>query len=126
MSKVSSEMLNQTLRMIALARKSALDQGKTNQADQMAPVENKLRTIATDQGGSGPAAVGSSVMRGGDFQRMLEVKQQQEPQNASSYDQDRNGIIQSMAAGGMKAMEIARQMGMTREEVDMVVRLGRR
>jgi len=126
MSKVSSEMLNQTLRMISLARQSAVNQGKTNQAEQIAPVENKLRRIVTDQGENGPQRVGSSTLRGGDFQRMLDIKQQQSTSSSSAYDQDRNGVIQSMASGGMDPLEIARQMGMTREEVDMVIRLGRR
>jgi hypothetical protein len=126
MSKVSSEMLNQTLRMISLARQSAVDQGKTNQAEQIAPVENKLRRIVTDQAGSGPPSVGSSTLRGSDFQRMLDIKQQQNTASPASFDQDRNGVIQSMASGGMDPVEIARQMGMTREEVDMVIRLGRR
>jgi DNA-binding CsgD family transcriptional regulator len=57
---------------------------------------------------------------------MLDIKQQQSTSSSSAYDQDRNRVIQSMASGGMDPLEIARQMGMTREEVDMVIRLGRR
>lgn len=127
MSKVSSEMLSQTLRMISLARQSALSQGKEQEAEKIAPVENKLRNIVTRTDEEKLPAPGSATLKGADFQHMLEVKQNQNAvKSQSAYDQDRNQIVQSMASGGMSEMEIARQMGMTQEEVEMIVKLGRR
>jgi hypothetical protein len=45
------------------------------------------------------------------------------PTPAGAPSRDRNMIIQAMAAGGMTDLDIARQMGMTREEVGLIVRL---
>lgn len=127
MSKISSEMLNQTLQLISLTRQTALEQGKAQEAEKMAPVENKLRGIAADAEQERPRGRGTSALRGSDFQRLLAIKEGEgSGESKTNYDQDRNRVIQSMASGGMTALDIARQMGMTSEEVEMVVSLGRK
>ena len=65
------------------------------------------------------------MMAQSDFQTLLAVAQaktsaQSAPNNGAS---DRNGIIKAMADGNMSDLDIARQMGMTRDEVRMVLNL---
>ncbi len=126
MSEISSDMLHNTLQMISLARQSAVNQGENQKAEMIAPVEERLRNIVEPSRIESEVPVSSPVERDAGFQHMLKIKEQNQTANHPGYDQDRNHIIQSMAAAGMSEVEIARQMGITSEEVEIVVQLGRR
>lgn len=126
MSEISSDMLQNTLQMISLARQSAVNQGQNQKAEMIAPVEERLRKIVEPPRENTGMPAAAPVARDTGFQHLLAVKAQQQTTPSAGYDQDRNHIIQSMAAAGMSAVEIARQMGITSEEVDIVVQLSRR
>ena len=67
------------------------------------------------------------MMGQSDFQNLLAIKQERiaaSPEISSALD--RNQVISAMADGGMANIEIARQMGVSREEVQLVITLGRR
>ncbi len=126
MANISSQMLHNTLQVLSLARQTAIDQGKAQEADQIAPVENRLRHLVDQSAEVDRPEAAAPLLKNSDFQHLLEVKRQAGPSHPTGGEQDRNQIIQSMASAGMSEMEIARQMGMTSEEVEMIVKLSRR
>jgi DNA-binding CsgD family transcriptional regulator len=126
MANISSEMLHNTLHVLSLARQTAINQGKEQEADQIAPVENRLRHLVDQSAEVDQPEAAAPLLRNSDFQHLLEVKRKSGPSHPTGGEQDRNQIIQSMASAGMSEMEIARQMGMTSEEVEMIVKLSRR
>ncbi len=127
MSRISSDMLSNTLNLVALARQTALAKGDQAQAGKVAPVENKLRELITESRQTTQVTPGSTVVGQSDFQKLLAIKKEAvTPAQETSSSLDRNQIITAMASGGMAEIEIARQMGMSREEVQLVINLGRR
>ena len=127
MSRISSDMLSNTLNLVALARQTALAKGDQAQAEKVAPVENKLRALVYVSRQTNQATPGSAVTGQADFQKLLAIKKDSAaPSYGTSSTLDRNQVISAMAAGGMADIEIARQMGMSREEVQLVINLGRR
>jgi phage terminase small subunit len=65
------------------------------------------------------------VLGQADFKQLLEISQ--EKVNAAEASQnsvsitERNRLVKAMSSAEMSSLDIARQMGMSREEVDMVV-----
>lgn len=133
MSRISPTLLNDTYTLVALARQAALERGMQNQAEQLAPVEKQLRTLASDARESLPPVSGPSVGGQTDFQALLNAARKpaegEAAQAASAvsntFNQDRNQIVTAMASGGMPDVEIARQLGVSREEVRLVLSLNR-
>ena len=142
MSNVSGTLLNNTLNVIALARETALARGVKDQADRMTPVVNGLRTVATaarqparqSQSATpapapAPAAATApaeptGVLAQDDFKTLL-VAAQKAPLNApSAASQDRGQVVAAMAAGGMGEVDIARHLGVSREEVRLRLSAG--
>jgi hypothetical protein len=126
MSKISSEMLHQTLNVISMARENALHQGKDQEANTIAPVEDRLRSIVTESTSEDNKPGLTSELKGSEFQYLLNKTNEKITPTPRGFDQDKNRVIQSMSMGGMTLVEIARQMGMTTEEVAIVAQLGRR
>lgn len=128
MSRISSDMLSSTLNLVALTRQTALAKGQEDVAEKVAPVENKLRELVYETRNNNQDTSTSGVMGQSDFQRLLAVKKTDQSAVASDTTSslERNQIVSAMAAGGMSELDIARQMGMSREEVQIVVNLGRR
>jgi hypothetical protein len=145
-------MLNDTLNLIALARQTALAKGKQAQAEQLKPVEASLRhlvseahqakeaphsTLQSAPVSAPPSAPPSALLNQPDFQSLLKAVQtskepvarsQIQPREGLSFAIERNQMVMALAAGGMADVEIARQMGLTREEVRLVLSInqGRR
>ena len=71
----------------------------------------------------------SGILAQGDFQKLLATVQSRPAEPAQIPTPEapaaRNQIVTAMAAGGMSELDIARQMGMTRDEVQMIVSLNR-
>lgn len=126
MSKISLEMLNQTVSLLTLAMENAHQQGKDMQADQIASIEGRLRNIASDATVENTLPAHGSVTRDPGFQHLIKISQEKSRAEGLAYQEDKNMVIQSMSHGGMSDVEIARQMGMTTEEVALITRLGRR
>jgi len=172
MSHITSDLLSNTLHMLALARQTALDKGQQTQADQFAPVEGKLRSLIAETRQQ-PSQPSTGIVGQADFQSLLAAVGQSratEPavsttalaasmltaanlQKAPSMNTpalgaagaerrtpsaalsastggasgslssilERNQIVAAMASGGMAEIEIARQMGLAREEVRLIV-----
>ncbi|GAB4475401.1 MAG: hypothetical protein Kow0088_12220 [Anaerolineales bacterium] len=142
MNSVSSVLLNDTLKLIQLARETARVQGQPEHAEKLQPVVEQLKNLA--EGANQTKAVSSPQITSGqsvapsggilaqdDFKTLLAAVQKSQDQSAQKIppslrqtnSMERNQIIVSMASGGMSALDIARQMGMTLEEVNMVIRL---
>ncbi len=145
----NTDLLANTLNLVALARQTALEKGERAQADQFAPVEGKLRDLVKETrqqqykplpqsrppinaAPSSPAvqAAGGITASQTDFQSLLAAKRAS-PAAGSAASRgvnetptgaaERNQIVAAMASGGMDELEIARHMGLTREEVRLIV-----
>jgi hypothetical protein len=150
MTKIASDLLNDTLSLVQLARETALQRGNQAQAERLAPVADNLRSlvhtarrpggepasaVSTAKVASAPAGAASAdaarpnptagVMGQSDFQTLLQTVQAAQPLRSAPAAgvSDRNQVVQSMASAGMADAEIARQMGMTRDEVRLIQRL---
>jgi hypothetical protein len=128
MTKIQSSMLNDTLNLVQLARETALARGKQAQAQRLSPVVDELKTLVSTKASTAPAAP-SATMQQGDFKTLLAAASKspapvQAAQSTSSGD--RNRMVLAMAAGNMGEVDIARQMGMTTDEVRLVVSASRK
>jgi hypothetical protein len=126
MDKISPTLLNDTLKLVQLARETARAQGSNQQAEKLEPVVEKLQNLVNDKT-SKPAA-SQGLMGQSDFQILLNASQnksseQQTQAVSTSSVEDRNHMVSAMASGGMSDVDIARQFGMTREEVKMILNL---
>jgi hypothetical protein len=126
MDKISPTLLNDTLKLVQLARETAKLQGSKQQAEKLEPVVEKLQTLVNnDKTPKAPAPAG--ILGQSDFQTMLNVTRNKPVDQTSAASssstsaiEDRNRMVGAMTAGGMSDVDIARQLGMTRDEVRMV------
>lgn len=136
---IRSGLLNDTYNLVQLARESALAQGRQAQAEKLTPVVDHLKTLVNQNttgakpltsvengtkasGTMAPAATG--VVGQSDFQTLLNAAKSVQsnqrtitPVNVA----ERNQMVRSMAASNMMDVDIARSLGMTREEVRLVL-----
>ncbi|MHC1782803.1 MAG: hypothetical protein AB9891_08620 [Anaerolineaceae bacterium] len=122
MDRIQSNLLNDTLNLVQLARETARMQGSQSKAEKLSPLVNQLQTLVTNEQTRRPAEA-SGIMAQTDFKELLEVTQVKSNQSTSATVNERNQIISSMALGGMNDIDIARQMGMTRDEIRMFLNL---
>jgi hypothetical protein len=115
MSRIEGDMLSHTLNVMALAREAALARGRAEQAQALAPVVDGLRSLVTasSQAPAARAAPGSGAV----FQDMLAALQS----SPLAGPAERCDVVAAMAAGGMADLDIARHLGMTQEEVRLIV-----
>lgn len=127
MEKISSTLLNDTLKLVQLARETARVQGSQQQAEKLEPVVEKLQNLVNDKGTKTSSATG--IMAQSDFQILLNASQTKSTDQVStgsssiSAVEDRNRMVGAMSAGGMNDIDVARQLGMTRDEVRMVLNM---
>jgi transcriptional regulator with GAF, ATPase, and Fis domain len=135
MDKISPTLLNDTLKLVQLARETAKLQGSKQQAEKLEPVVEKLQTLVNNDKTPKPSA-SAGILGQSDFQTMLNVSRNTKPAVqaesgssssssavSSSSIEDRNRMVGAMTAGGMNDVDIARQLGMTRDEVRMVINI---
>jgi DNA-directed RNA polymerase specialized sigma24 family protein len=130
MNKISPVMLNDTLNLIQLARETARQQGQKAQAERLSPLVDGLRSVAQSAQENQPIARPSGVLAQDDFKTLLSAAQSA-PQTgaarpAMTSAAERSQMAVMMASGGMSDMEIARHMGMTRDEVQLILSVNRR
>jgi hypothetical protein len=127
MTKIQSNMLSDTLNLVQLARETALARGKQAQAQRLSPVVDELKTLVSAKNNSTPVAP-SQTMQQGDFKTLLAAasKTPSQPVQAATAGSDRSRMVLAMAAGSMNEVDIARQMGMTLDEVRLVVSASRK
>jgi hypothetical protein len=165
MTRITSGLLSDTLNLVQLARETALQQGKQDQAKRLSPVVDDLRTMVNTTRQPQATTKPSGMMAQDDFMTLLAASQNQSTRMASSSQQtttnaapitsssattpvsgvnsmssstlqasstqassalERNRVIVAMAGGSMSDIDIARQMGMTREEVRLVLNVNQR
>ena len=129
MSTITVSLLNDTLNVIALARETALARGGQDQANRLTPVVDGLRSVATaarQPKPAGPSAAASpapvqptGALAQADFQNLLAAAQKAPLTGAA--DPGRGMVAAAMAAGGMGEVDIARQLGISREEVRLML-----
>jgi hypothetical protein len=121
MEKIQNNLLNDTYNLVQLARETARLRGSQQQAEKLSPVVDQLKTLVTQQR-SVIQTQPSGIMAQDDFQSLLNVKKDSSA-NSMTDAKERNQVIKAMASGGMNDVDIARQMGITRDEIRMVVNL---
>jgi hypothetical protein len=141
MTRITPDLLNDTLNLIQLARETALARGKQEQAERLSPVVNNLRNLVgaarqqpaqppisnanPDQAQNSAASLVNGLMAQSDFQTLLNAVQSK-PASVSpnTSPAERYQVISSMSAAGMPDVDIARHMGLTRDDVRMILNLG--
>lgn len=126
MSKITPDLLNDTLNLVQLARETALARGNKAQAERLAPVADNLRSLVTTARQPKPAQPSVGLMGQSDFQTLLAAVQSA-PRLAAqpAAPTERNQIVTAMSAAGMADMDIARHLGLTREEVRLILNLSK-
>ena len=125
MNNLSRISVEETYTLIQLARETALTKGRAAQAERLAPLAEQMQSIVQTQHTSAP----SGLLGQADFQALLQVTQSagtnrySTDSSTASMNQisERNRMVQAMAAAGMPDLDIARQLGMAREEVRLVL-----
>jgi hypothetical protein len=130
MTRITPDLLNDTYHLIQLARETARLQGNQAQAERLAPVADNLRTLVGEAREPKASVAGAGVMGQDDFQALLaavkEPLQKASPSPAApTTHADRSRVILAMAGGGMTDLDIARQLGMTRDEVKLILSVSR-
>ncbi len=136
MNNIPKVSLEDTLYLIQLARETALANGQQEQASRLAPVAEEMRKVVTGSR-QAPASASSGLLGQSDFQKLIEVSQakntpaqtKSEPTVntvSSNSVADRTHIVGAMASSGMSELDIARQLGIPRDEVKLVLNLQNR
>jgi hypothetical protein len=121
-------LLSDTLNLVSLARETALIMGKESQAKKLAPVVEELRSVVSTAKKSPASSEAVGVMAQSDFQTLLSAAKTTSPSERSIPTLaigERNMIVKAMAEGNMQDVDIARQLGMTRDEVRLVLNIGK-
>lgn len=128
MSSVSPTLLNDTLQLVQLAREVALSKGAQAQADRLSPVVKDLRSLVNKSQETQAPAAPTGILAQNDFQALMQIAQKKSTGSAAFQGQsssEKSQMVQAMSAGNMSEVEIARQLGMTREEVRLVLSLSK-
>ncbi len=121
MEGIQNNLLTDTLSLVQLARETARIRGSQQQADKLSPVVDQLKNLVVQQRESVPSQP-TGILAQDDFQSLLSLEKKSGPDSLSDA-RERNQVILSMASGGMNEVDIARQLGMPRDEIRMVVNL---
>jgi DNA-binding NarL/FixJ family response regulator len=121
---INSNLLSDTLNVVQIAQETALRRGNDVQANKMQPVVDKLRSILTQERSAAPIEP-SSEMKESSFKTLMALKEQQVDGTISSNMpvEEKHKIVTALASGGMSETDIAKQLGVARDEVRMIVNL---
>lgn len=132
MTRISSVLLDDTLKLIQLARETARIQGQPAQAEKLNPLVDNLKTLASEAKEIKPSpsvAPSAGIVTQDDFKTLLAAVQKNHSTTTTpapirpTSPSERSHIVTAMASGGMPSLEIARQMGMTLDEVNIILTL---
>ncbi len=123
----SSDLLRGTAYLAALARRAAFtsnDPAAREQALKLTPVAKELKGLANQMRNTAPPPAPAAVSAP-DFQALMAAAaKKQEPVTTLISDSlDRFDVALSMARGGSNALEIAKSLGLTRGEVDLIINI---
>jgi hypothetical protein len=121
MERIQNNLLSDTYNLVQLARETARIKGSQQQADKLAPVVSQLKTLVNQQQ-EPTSSQPTGILAQDDFKSLLNVEKKSNSSSISDA-RERNQVIVAMSSGGMAEVDIARQMGMPRDEVRMVVNL---
>ncbi len=125
--RVSNSLLEDTLSLVSLAREAARARGIEEQAQRLSPVVDELRSLVDVKNAAEPVSPSASAdLAGADFKHMLEKMNGSEPVSPlAEAPQAKNHVVLAMAEGGMSELDIARYMGVSREEVRLILNVSR-
>lgn len=136
MSNIPKISLDDTFTLLQLMRETALVKGRQAQAEKLNPVMEEMRTLVQSAKKAEPAAIPvntspvGGILGQADFQQLLELSQSRPaaptPPKLAVDPLERNRMVTAMAGAEMSEVEIARQMGMTREEVRLILNVQQR
>jgi hypothetical protein len=121
MEKIQNNLLSDTYNLVQLARETARIRGSQQQAEKLSPVVDQLKTLVTQQRDAAGVKP-SGILAQDDFQSLMAVRKDSSS-NSLTDTKERNQAITAMASGGMNEIDIARQLGMPRDEIRMVINL---
>ncbi len=129
MDRMISDLLNDTLNVVQLARQASLACGNADRAGKLSSIAEGLHKVVSNAN-SNPSSSSTAQDQAFDddkfliFQKSIESKQHPGRNNASTsfYNStisnvERASMVMAMVSGGMDEMGIARQLGMTRDEI---------
>lgn len=126
MSSIPRVSLEDTLHLLQLARESALARGQAEKAETLKPVTEQIGKLVNSAPVERKPALSSATVGQADFSKLLELTQSKTTAAPPSGDTttailERNRMVVAMAAAHMSKVDIARQLNMTREEVQLVM-----
>lgn len=129
----STDLLRGTAYLASLARRAALasnDLAAREQALKLTPVTNGLKDLARQTNEVKPASSDAAsppvaAVSAPDFQALMAAaaKKQGSVTALAGDSMDRFEVALSMARGGSNAIEIAKSLGLTRGEVDLILNI---
>lgn len=123
MDNISPILLRDTLNLIQLARETARTQGIQSQAEKLEPVVDELQALVKTQVISEPVNTApTGILAQPDFEFLLNTARDEKLDSTGDILQ-RNRMVLAMSEGGMNDVEIARQFGISRDEVRTIVSL---
>jgi hypothetical protein len=126
MTKISSDLLSDTLNLVQLARETALARGNQTQAERLKPVADNLNDLVTSARQPKASSPHPFLIGQPDFQTLLQIVQESPKASETQSFAERGQVINAMAAAGMADVDIARHMGITRDEVHLALDLGQK
>jgi hypothetical protein len=135
MSNISKVSLDDTLHLVQLMRETALTKGRETQAKRLSPVMDEMRSLAQAAQSQVSAPANAGILGQSDLKKLLSVPQAKAAQPVQSTQAaggtqgtsslssilERNRLISAMSSASMSDVEIARQFGMSRDEVRLVL-----
>ncbi len=140
-AKIDSNLLNDTLNVVQLARQAALAKGNKERVSALEAIADSLQQVAASSlsensnQATGKSSLSAAEVKNRAFKSLLKTVQEGSKKNTSNSaaaidiftpevrSNERNQIIAAMADAGMSDVEIARQFGITRAEVHAVLSL---
>lgn len=124
----AGELLRNTTYLMSLARRAALsspDAAERQRAVQLGSVLRELKAL----GGATPAAAPAEALRAGEgFDRLLAAARgRSDPaaQRPAGDPLERTTVALGMAQAGAQQLDIAKALGMSRGEVDVILNIAR-
>lgn len=120
--------LEDSLYVLQLAREAALAKNRQAQANRMTPIVEEMHgLVANTYQPQGTTVPSTGVMGQSDFKALLDVAKtrtnQPTPIDAASSVMERNRLIGAMAEANMSDIDIARQFSMSRDEVQLILKV---
>lgn len=123
---ISNDLIRDTLNLVTLAREAALAQGEQDQAIRLVPVIEGLHDLVTSAPTSQSDLHGfKSIVDDESVPSFSETFSELGRISATQTPLGNSQAVVDMVASGMSEIDIARQLGMAREQVRLITNLRR-